>query len=84
MFHTYWVVKLLKILAGANKEALAVAYASEFQFIRAESYIFGHIADEGYMDGTAGTLLRYRKSIDAEDVLIFCDIKKKHRLMQLK
>lgn len=30
------------------------------------------------MDACAGELLRYRKLIDAEDVLVFTDIKKKH------
>lgn len=30
------------------------------------------------MDSCAGTLLRYRKSIGAENIQIYCDIKKKH------
>ena len=68
----------IQILAGANKEALAVAQAANFQFIRAEGFVFGHVADEGYMDSCAGELLRYRKAIGAEDVKIFTDIKKKH------
>lgn len=68
----------VQVLAGGNKQALAVAKACQFQFIRAESFIFGHVADEGYMDACAGELLRYRKLIDAEDVLVFTDIKKKH------
>lgn len=68
----------IQILAGANKEALAVAYASGFQFIRAEGFVFGHLADEGYIDSCAGELLRYRKVLGAEDVQIFTDIKKKH------
>ncbi|KAL5235782.1 hypothetical protein ACI65C_003192 [Semiaphis heraclei] len=68
----------LQILAAANEEAIAVAYATNFQFIRAEGFVFGHVADEGYMDACAGKLLRYRKSIGAQDVCIFTDIKKKH------
>lgn len=68
----------LQILAGANKEALAVAKAADFQFIRAEGFIFGHLADEGYMDGCSGQLLRYRKTIEAEHIAIIGDIKKKH------
>ncbi|GAB7088867.1 BtpA/SgcQ family protein [Marinifilum fragile] len=68
----------IQILAGANKEALAVAKAANFQFIRAEGFVFGHVADEGYIDSCAGELLRYRKAVDAEDVKIFTDIKKKH------
>ena len=68
----------IQILAGANKEALAVAYASGFEFVRAEGFVFGHLADEGLMDADAGELMRYRKLIGAEAVHIFTDIKKKH------
>lgn len=68
----------IQILAGANKEALGVAYASGIDFIRAEGFVFGHLADEGYMESCAGELLRYRKQIGAEQISIFTDIKKKH------
>ena len=68
----------IQILAGANKEALAVAQASGLDFIRAEGFTFAHIADEGYMESCAGELLRYRKMIGAEHILIFTDVQKKH------
>ncbi|XP_045608960.2 uncharacterized protein F13E9.13, mitochondrial isoform X1 [Procambarus clarkii] len=68
----------VQILAGGNQEALAVSKACGLQFIRAECFIFSHVADEGLMDGCAGPLLRYRRAIGAEDVLVFADIKKKH------
>lgn len=68
----------IQILAGANKEALAVAKAANFQFIRAEGFVFGHVADEGYIDSCAGELMRYRKTIGAENVFVLTDIKKKH------
>jgi membrane complex biogenesis BtpA family protein len=68
----------IQILAAANKEALAVALAAGLQFIRAEGFVFGHVADEGYMDSCAGELLRYRKSIGADHIAILTDIKKKH------
>ena len=68
----------LQILAGANKAALACALASGADFIRAEGFVFGHIADEGYFDSDAGELLRYRKQIGGESVKVFTDIKKKH------
>ncbi|CAG5117649.1 unnamed protein product [Candidula unifasciata] len=68
----------VQILAGANKEALAVAKASGLQFIRAEGFVFSHVADEGIMNACAGELMRYRKNIDADDVMVFTDIKKKH------
>ena len=68
----------LQILAGANREALAAALAAGADFIRAEAFVFGHVADEGYMDSCAGALLRYRKAIGAEAIAVFTDIKKKH------
>ncbi|KAL5020997.1 hypothetical protein ScPMuIL_000152 [Solemya velum] len=68
----------VQILAGANRQALAVAKAAGLDFIRAEGYVFSHVADEGLMNACAGQLLRYRKHIGAENVLVFTDIKKKH------
>lgn len=68
----------VQILGGCNKSSLAVAFASGCDFIRAEGFVFGHVADEGYMDADAGELLRYRKNIGADKVKVFTDIKKKH------
>jgi len=68
----------IQILAAANREAIAVAHASNLDFIRAEGFVFSHVADEGFMDSCAGEILRYRKQIGAEKVLVFTDIKKKH------
>jgi len=68
----------IQVLAGANKEALAIALAAGFDFIRAEGFVFGHLADEGMMNSDAGELLRYRKQICAEQIQIFADVKKKH------
>lgn len=68
----------IQILAGANKEALAVALAAQLNFIRAEGFVFGHLADEGWMSSDAGEILRYRNQIGAENIQIFTDIKKKH------
>lgn len=69
----------IQILSGANQQALAVAKAANLNFIRCEGFVFGHIGDEGYIDSCAGSLLRYRRYINAEDIHIFTDIKKKHR-----
>lgn len=68
----------IQILACGNKQALAVAKAANMQYIRAEGFVFGHVADEGYTDACAGNLLRYRKSIEADKILVLTDIKKKH------
>ena len=68
----------LQILAGANREALAAAHASGADFVRVEGFVFAHVADEGLIESCAGELLRYRKQIGAERVLVMADIKKKH------
>jgi len=68
----------VQTLAGANKEALSIAKAAGLDFVRAEGFVFAHVADEGFFQSDAGELLRFRKLIDAENILIFADIKKKH------
>lgn len=68
----------VQVLAGANREALAVALAANLQFVRCEGFVFGHVADEGWLDAAAGELLRYRRQIGAERIEVLADIKKKH------
>lgn len=68
----------IQILAGANVEAMAVAHAARLDFIRAEGYAYAHVADEGLIQASAATLLRYRRMIGATHVQVWADIKKKH------
>lgn len=69
----------VQVLSGGNREALAVALAVGGSFIRCENFVFAHVADEGLLaKAEAGELLRYRRTIGAGGVRIFCDIKKKH------
>lgn len=68
----------VQILAGANIEAMAVAHAANLDFIRAEGFVFAHVADEGLIQSSAAELLRYRKMIGADRVQIWTDVKKKH------
>ena len=68
----------IQILAGANRAAIAVAHACGASFVRAEGFVFAHIADEGFIESSAGDILRYRRAIGAENVLVFADVKKKH------
>jgi membrane complex biogenesis BtpA family protein len=68
----------IQILAGANLEAMAVAHAAGLDFIRAEGYVFAHIADEGWIESSAAKLLRYRKQLGADKVGVWTDVKKKH------
>lgn len=68
----------IQVLAGANREALAVAHAAGAVFVRVEGFVFAHVADEGLIEADAGELLRYRRAIGATGVAVFADIKKKH------
>ena len=68
----------VQVLAGANREALAVALGCGATYVRVEGFVFAHVADEGIIESCAGDLLRYRRQIGAEHIRIFADIKKKH------
>lgn len=68
----------VQVLAGGNHAAVAVAQASGLQYVRAEGFVFGHMGDEGLAEACAGPLLRYRRAIGAEDVMVMVDVKKKH------
>jgi uncharacterized protein len=68
----------VQILAGANQAALAVALACGASFVRVEGFVFAHVADEGLIESSAAHLLRYRRTIGADGIRVFADIKKKH------
>jgi membrane complex biogenesis BtpA family protein len=68
----------VQVLAGANREAVAVALACGAAFVRVEGFVFAHVADEGLIESDAAALLRYRRAIGAKDLRIFADVKKKH------
>jgi hypothetical protein len=68
----------IQILAAANLEAMAVAHAAGLDFIRAEGFAFAHVADEGFIQSSAAELLRYRRSLGADHIQVWTDVKKKH------
>jgi membrane complex biogenesis BtpA family protein len=69
----------VQILAGANRDAMSVAHACGGSFIRAEGFALASVADEGlFGDADAGALLRHRRMIGAERVLVAADVLKKH------
>jgi uncharacterized protein len=68
----------IQILAGANLEALAVAHAAGLDFVRVEGFAYAHVADEGIIESSAASLLRFRKHIGAERIQVWADVKKKH------
>lgn len=69
----------IQVLSGGNRHALAIAHACGLDFIRCENFAYAHVADEGLMPSAeAPTLLRERKNLNADNIRIFTDIKKKH------
>jgi len=64
---------------ASSADLHVLVFCSDLQFVRAEGWVFAHIGDEGYVESCAAGLARYRRHLDAEHVLIFTDIKKKHR-----
>ena len=68
----------IQVLAGANTSAVAVAHACGASFVRVEGFVFAHVADEGLIEASAGSLLQYRRAIGADHIRVFADIKKKH------
>lgn len=68
----------VQVLAAANEQALGVALACRADFLRVEGFAYAHVADEGWIEGCAGSLLRKRDQWKANHIRIFADIKKKH------
>ena len=71
----------VQVLAAANREALAVALGVRVpSFIRAEAYVFAHVADEGRAAGQRPVSCCAIAGIDrrASRSGCFADIKKKH------
>jgi len=68
----------LQVLFAANRTAVAVAAAAGLNFIRAEGWTYGHLSDKGWVEASAGAVVRYRKQIEAEEILVWADVKKKH------
>ena len=68
----------VQVLAGANLEAMAVAHACGAAFVRAEGFVFAHVADEGIIESSAGPAAALPQGHRRGRVRVFVDIKKKH------
>jgi hypothetical protein len=68
----------VQVLFAANRTAVAVAAAADLDFVRVEGWTYGHLADKGWVEASAGAVVRYRKALEAEGVLVLADVKKKH------
>lgn len=68
----------IQILEAANLTSLKIANAADLDFIRVEGYVYAHIGGAGLIEGSAGKILRLRKKLQAENIRVFADVKKKH------
>ncbi len=68
----------LQLLEAANEQAMQVAANCSLDFIRVEGYVFAHIGGAGLIEGCAGKVLRLRKTLRAESIQVFADVRKKH------
>lgn len=66
------------VLANAAMHSIAVAKSAGAQFIRVNQWVNAYIANEGFLEGTAGKVLRYRAQLKAENLRIFADVHVKH------
>lgn len=66
------------VLANASIQSIAVAKAAGAHFIRANQWVNAYIANEGYLEGTAGRTLRYRGQVQASNIRVFADVHVKH------
>lgn len=68
----------INVLANAGIPSLAIAKASGAKFVRVNQFANAYVANEGFMQGDAGRIMRYRAMIDARDIAIFADSHVKH------
>ncbi len=65
-------------LANAAIPALAIAKALDAKFVRINQFVNAYVANEGFVEGLAGEVLRYRSSIKGDNIAIFADAHVKH------
>jgi membrane complex biogenesis BtpA family protein len=68
----------IQMLEAANITSLEIAAEAELDYIRVEAYVFAHVGGSGFINGSAGKILRRRKALNADHIKVFADVKKKH------
>jgi hypothetical protein len=64
-------------LANAVEASIAVAAATGAAFVRANQWVNAYVANEGYIEGRAGLVTRYRHAIRADQVTVWADVQVK-------
>jgi membrane complex biogenesis BtpA family protein len=68
----------IQMLEAANITSLEIAADADLDYIRVEAFVFAHVGGSGIINGSAGKILRRRKELQAEQIKVFADVKKKH------
>ena len=68
----------VNVLANAAHQALAVAKASGAAFVRVNQWANAYVANEGLLDGLAGSAARYRAFLHGRNIRVFADVHVKH------
>jgi membrane complex biogenesis BtpA family protein len=68
----------VNVLANAAHQAIAVAKASGATFVRVNQWANAYVANEGLLDGLAGSAARYRAFLHGRDIRVFADVHVKH------
>lgn len=68
----------INVLANGAMTALAVAQASNAQFIRVNQWANAYVANEGIIEGPAAKATRYRAWLRANHIKVFADVHVKH------
>ncbi len=61
-------------LANAVGASIAIAAAAGGAFVRANQWANAYIANEGFLNGKAGVVSRYRHAIGADEVRVWADV----------
>lgn len=68
----------INILANGAMASMATAKACNAQFIRVNQWANAYVANEGFMEGKSGLVMRYRSWLEAENIKVFADVHVKH------
>jgi hypothetical protein len=68
----------VNVLRNDAQSAMAIAAAADLQFIRVNVLIGTSVTDQGLLSGQAHLVARKRQQLQAENVLIFADLRVKH------
>ncbi len=68
----------INILANGAMASMATAKACKADFIRVNQWANAYVANEGFIEGKSGQVMRYRSWLEAENIKVFADVHVKH------